>query len=111
MGFGSSSGGVPWMAVWNLAEEVQRLKETVRELHHAVTHKPTQEELQASFAKQLERGGYVTRDDVAAWHRITLRQLSRDLARGKLQKLPGYGRKAMFDSRVACRYRPTRKEG
>jgi phage terminase Nu1 subunit (DNA packaging protein) len=53
----------------------------------------------------------VTRDEVAAWHRTTVRQVNRWMQKGLLVKLPGYGRKAMFDSRVACRLRPKRKEG
>jgi hypothetical protein len=87
------------------------LEETVGELHRVIKHEPTREELRASFGRALESGGHVTRLEVAAWHGTTVRQVGRWMKAGLLVKLPGYGRKAMFDSRVACRLRPKRKEG
>jgi hypothetical protein len=102
---------VDWLKRASTDEFCKVLRRVGDEFWQAMNGKPTAEELRASFARQLERGGAVTRDEVAAWHRTTVRQVNRWMAAGKLQKLSEYGRKAMFDSRVACRLRPKRKEG
>lgn len=94
-------------ALWKALEQSGGLRRGYRR----AKDKPSQAELRASFAKQLENGGPVTREEAAAWLRITVRQLSRYVKDEQLHKLPEYGRKAMFDSRVACRLRPKRKEG
>jgi hypothetical protein len=102
-----------WLQRVEMAEFVRVVERTVGEFLRAKNGKPTADELRAVFARELDRGGAVTRDEVAAWHRTTVRQVNRwmEPKRGLLVKLPGYGRKAMFDSRVACRLRPKRKEG
>ncbi len=78
----------------------------------AAKKKPSVEELRASFASKLDNGAPVTREEVAAWHGISVRQVDRwaKKAVGLLRKLPGYGRRTMFDSRVASRLRPSKKE-
>ncbi len=91
---------------------VRRLCERLLdEFRKVIKTNPSQEELRASFGRQLEIGGPVTRAEVAAWHRTTLRQVDRWQAAGLLVKLPERGRKTIFDSRVASRLRPTRREG
>jgi hypothetical protein len=102
---------VDWLKRVEMAEFVRVVERTAGEFVRAMHGKPTAEELRASFAREIDRGGAVTRDEVAAWHRTTVRQVNRWMQKGLLVKLPGYGRKAMFDSRVACRLRPKRKEG
>ena len=102
---------VKWKLGTNVAEGVAVFRKAVEAFDRVLVGRPTQDELRASFARQLDRGGAVTRDEIAAWHRTTVRQVNRWMKAGLLVKLPGYGRKAMFDSRVACRLRPKRKEG
>jgi hypothetical protein len=88
------------------------LEASVSELHRAIKHKPTQAELRASFMDKLERGvPAVTLDEVAAYHGKYPKWVLRREPEGAIKRLPGYGRRAMFDPRVACRLRPTRKEG
>ena len=100
-----------WLQWVEMPEFVRVVERTAREFVRAVGGKATAEQLRTSFAARLAEGGPVTRDEVAAWHRTTVRQVNRWMQAGKLQKLPGYGRRAMFDPRVASRLRPERKEG
>lgn len=108
---GSGVEIVDWLQRASIDDFRKVVERVGGEFWRAMKGKPTAEELRASFARQLERGGAVTRDEVAAWHRTTVRQVNRWMKAGKLQKLSEYGRKAMFDARVACRLRPKRKEG
>lgn len=91
--------------------QVQALMRGLTELvRRAMKGKPGREELQESFGRALDMGRNVTREEIAAWHGLSVRQVNRWIRAGKLARLPEYGRKAMFDARVACRLRP-RKEG
>ncbi len=110
MGFGASSAAVPWMTVWNLTERVQKLTEMVSELHRVIKHKPTQAELRASFVDKLEKGvPAVTLDEVAAFHGKYPKWVQRREEEGAIKRLKGYGRRAMFDPRVASKLRPNGK--
>ena len=92
--------------------KLKALEESVAELHRVIKHKPTQVELRASFVDKLEKGvPAVTLDEVAAYHGKYPKWVLRRETAGAIQRLPGYGRRAMFDPRVACRLRPERKEG
>jgi hypothetical protein len=92
--------------------KVQGLEASVRELHQTVNHKPTQEELRRSFVDKLEKGvPAVTLDEVAAYHGKYAKWVLRREAEGAIKRLKGYGRRAMFDPRVASRLRPNGKEG
>ena len=92
-----------------ISSEFAAIKKELESLRAEVMRRRAQVDLRESFRQKQDLGAPVTREEVAAWHDVTTKQVTRWCNAGRLQKLSGYERRAMFDPRVASRLRSRRK--